>query len=543
VNDGELVGRHAAGDGGLAAHDEHVTAGTGVYRSDVESDSLTEYRHVHIGQSAPTAGPKLALPEIVTLAVGAVVVLLVVDRPYGYHRDELYFRMIARRPAWGYFDQPPLTPMLARASTLFGDSLWALRMPAALCVGLFMVLAALVAHELGGRRGAQLLAGAGAGLAPYTLAAGTALITNVVDLPLWTSAVLFIVRALRREDGRWWLAAGAMVGLATYNKYLIVLLVIGLLVGLLAVGPRAVLADRRLWLAIVVVLVLATPNLLYQATHGWPQLTMARVLSVDHGRSARIMFVPLQFLLIGPPLAPVWITGWVSLARQSRLRALAVAYPVAVLLAIFAGGRGDYVFSLLVLLYIAGCVAITTWLSQARWRRVLMVVVLSLNVAVAVVEALSVVPVTVVGRTSIPSLNAVARDSIGWPRFVDQVSAVYHGLARADQAKAVLVMSNYGEAGALDLYGPRLGLPSVYSGHNELYKWGPPPNWATVAVVVGLSPDLERAAFTSCETAGRVDNGVGVNNAEQGRPIQVCRQPRAPWPELWPRFAHSRPYG
>jgi hypothetical protein len=138
----------------------------------------------------------------------------------------------------------------------------------------------------------------------------------------------------------------------------------------------------------------------------------------------------------------------------------------------------------------------------------------------------------------IAALNPADRDSIGWPAYVGQVAQAYQALPAADRAVAVLVAGNYGEAGALDRFGGRYGLPTVYSGHNELYRFGPPPDSARVVVVVGLRRVAASGWFAGCTTVGRLDNGVGVDNEEQGRPIMVCREPREPWHLLWPRFQH-----
>lgn len=473
-----------------------------------------------------------------------LVALLAFDTRYGFHRDELYFRMLGRDLSWGYFDQPPLAPLLAKISIgLFGDGQWAIRLPGALCLAAAVMLMALIARELGGGSGAQLLAMVGLAVAPYPLAAGNALITNVIDLPLWLGTILFALRAVGRADGRWWVGAGAMAGLATYNKYLIVFLVAGLAAGLLAAGPRQVFADRRLWAGAALAMLLAAPNLGYQATHGWPQLEMTGALSADFGMINRAMFVPLQFLLIGPMGAVVVIVGWIRLVRTPRLRAFAIAYPAAGLLVLAGGGRADYVFGLVLLGFAAGAVGTARWLSGRRARLGLVLTVATISAVVGVLGSLSPLPLDVVRRTPLPVINAVLRDSVGWPAYVRQIADAYNGLPAADRARATVVVSNFGEAGALDRYGRELGLPTAYSGHNELYEWGPPPAGQDIAVTVGLRAEVLRTAFQRCDQVGRLDSGTGIKNKEQDRAILVCRGLRAPWKALWPGFRHAHTYG
>lgn len=491
----------------------------------------------------PPPRPPFAGREVITVAASLVALLLALDFRHGYLRDELYFRLLRDHLNWGYFDQPPLVPLVAWMSTsVFGDTLWALRMPAALALGLFTVLIGLLARELGGGRGAQVLASTGAGTAPWPLGNGDMLVTNAFDLPVWIAAILFVVRALRR-DGRWWLVAGLTGALATYNKHLIVLLAGSLLIGLVAVGPRRVLANRWMWLGVAIAAVVAAPNLIYQIAEGFPQLTMAGALADDRGPGFRALFVPMQFIMIGPFLAALCVPGWMRLFRDGRLRALAAAYPVCAVVVFVSGGRPDYFVGLLILLFVSGCVAVESRLARARWRRVLTGAV-ALNALFALTVAVPALPLNVLVNTPIPDFNAKIRDSVGWPRFAEQVARVYHGLTPRDRARAVLLVGNYGEAGALHRYGPRLGLPAAYSGHNELHRLGPPPEGATVAVLVGMSGVPKSEIFGHCAPSGqRVDNGVGMKNAEQGREIFVCRDLKAPWSRLWPRLRHSHHYG
>jgi 4-amino-4-deoxy-L-arabinose transferase-like glycosyltransferase len=473
------------------------------------------------------------IAAVVTVAVVAIVLLR--DCRYGYFVDELYFRVLGAHPAWGYVDQPPLTPLIAGASTsLFGDTLWALRMPAALVYGVLLALVWLVARELGGRPGTRLLAVIGAGLGPFTLSSATVLFTNAFDIPLWMATSLFVIRALRRGDGRWWLAAGATVGLTTYNKYLIVLLVFGVLAGLAAVGPRRVFRDRWLWLGMAVAVAVASPNLIYQAVTGFPQLTMAGALSGALGDQYRGEFAFQQLLLVGPTLAPIWIAGLVWLFRRPELRALPAAAVACAAVVLITGGRPDYAFPLTLLLFVAGCVAIQQWLTRSRGRRALVAVAIGGNAAVAIVSCLAIVPLSVVGSSPLPGMDLIVRESIGWPQLAAQVQAV-----QRDRPGSIVIAGNYGETGALARY----DVPDVYGAYGPMHAWATPPQGATTAVVIGVEDSVLGQAFTTCTVAARVDNGYGVVNPEQGKPIEVCTGPRANWSQLWPLFANITPYG
>ncbi len=204
------------------------------------------------------------------------------------------------------------------------------------------------------------------------------------------------------------------------------------------------------------------------------------------------------------------------------------------------GGQPYYPFALLLTLYAAGCVPVARWAAGHARRIAVLVAALAVSVAVSILASLPVLPVLPVRSVpaAITAVNSTDGDSIGWPAYVAQVARAYQALPAADRAVAVLVTGNYGEAGALARYGPGYGLPAVYSGHNELYRFGPPPDSARVAVVVSMRDIGTSGWFAECATVGRLDNGVGVDNEEQGDPICVCRNPRRPWHELWPSFQH-----
>ncbi|MFG3438216.1 glycosyltransferase family 39 protein [Nonomuraea sp. NPDC047897] len=475
--------------------------------------------------------PPLAWRPVAAVSGALVALLLLVSGGYGHHRDELYFRALSEHPAWGYVDQPPLTPLLAGLSrAVFGDTLPGLRVLPALAAGLLVVLVALVARELGGRGTAQALAAFGTAGGVYTLIAGHTMLTVSFDLPCWLAAILFTVRALRGRP-RWWLAVGVVAGLATYNKLLIVLLFAGLAAGLLAVGPRRVLASPWLWAGALVAAVLAAPNLVYQVTNGWPQLAMAEALRADEGDEMRVLFAPMQLLLFGPVVAVIGAFGWWRLWRDRRVRAAAVAYPVAAVVTLVTGGRFDYTGGLILLLFAAGCVGVE---AAGAGRPRSAAVSLTLNAAGGALLALPLVPVTVLGSTPIPAINEVARESVGWPRFTAAVRGVLDTLPPEERARAIVLTGSYGEHGEL----VRAGVPRVYSGHNQLHAYGPPPETGTVAVTVNIGRRGMDFQYAACEERATIDNGVGVENELQGMTVHLCRGLKQPWSAAWPRYRH-----
>ncbi|WP_035737315.1 glycosyltransferase family 39 protein [Glycomyces arizonensis] len=484
-----------------------------------------------------------ALPRVARLPLAVAVVVLTAAyaataSQYDYHRDELYFRMLD--PAWGYVDQPPLTPLLAHASiAVFGDTLWALRIPAMLCMVGILWLAVLITREFGGGRRAQAVCAGGLAFAGVLLFAGHVLATVSVDVLVWTAVLLFVVRALHRGEPRWWLAAGAVTGVGLYNKHLVVLLLISLAVAILAVGPRSVLRSGWLWAGVGLALVIGSPNLIYQALNDWPQLEMASAIAETEA-SAKVEVLLFQPLLL-TLMTPIWIAGIVALLRRPQwraARALAVAYPVLLVIVLVAGGQMYYPMGLVVALFAIGCVPTAEWMRRARWRNWTVIAAVAVNSAVSAVIALPLLPVGELGETPLPDINSSLPDQIGWQTYVEQIGEVYRSLPEAEAASAVVLTSNYGEAGAVDRYGDEWGLPEVYSGQNHLRHYGPPEESATVVITVGIPLQRIEGLFESCEAAATLDNGVGVDNEEQGRTVGVCRGPLESWNDLWPHFLH-----
>ncbi len=318
------------------------------------------------------------------------------------------------------------------------------------------------------------------------------------------------------------------------------LLLVGLAVGLLISGPRGELASPWLWAGVGVALVVASPNLVYQIVNHWPEFTMAKAISRNKGGDDRTLFVPFQLVLLGAATVPIWIAGFIRLFRDPAwrpVRAIAWAYPAVCVIVLVTGGQMYYTFGLMAFGYAAGCVVVARWARGHRGRWGWVAAALAVNVSVSSVISLPIIPLGSLPGW-IPAANQSAADSIGWPTYVRQIADVYRSLPAEDRADAVLFAGNYGETGALDRYGAQSGLPSVYSGQNELHRFGPPPDSATVVVEVNEGRAVLAPYFDSCERAGRLDNGVDVDNEEQDAAITVCRGRHGSWRDFWPELQH-----
>jgi hypothetical protein len=213
---------------------------------------------------------------------------------------------------------------------------------------------------------------------------------------------------------------------------------------------------------------------------------------------------------------------------------------VLVVLVFVMGSQAYYEFGLLAALFAIGCVPTVDWLRRGAGGRVALVAALGgLNALVSAVVSLPLVPVSVLGSTPIPAMNQTTADTVGWPAYVAEVAAAYRRLSPATRGHAVIVATNYGEAGAIDRYGPRLNLPASFSAQNQLYLQARPPASATVTIFVGAELVRAQRLFRSCRVLGHLDNGVDVDTEEQGQPIAVCRAPLGGWRRVWPLLRHE----
>ena len=474
---------------------------------------------------------------VFTIAAAELFVLVAFGNGYGYHRDELYFRVAARHPAFGYPDQPPLTPLLGRLSeSLFGESPRGLRVVSALAMALTVVIVALIARELGGGRSAQTLAAVAAAVSGLVPALGHIVSTATFDFLAWLVVLLLVTRILGGGDRRQWLAVGAVVGVSLQNKQLVLLLCAALAVGIGAARRWDVLRTPWLPLGVVIAVAFSLPNLVWQAGHGWPQLELAEDIASESPGENRLLLVPFQFLAAGLPLAPLLVVGLVRLLTHGDtrpFRALAYGYLALLALCLLTAAKPYYASPYSVALLAPGAIAAVGWAAGRGRRTALLVAGCVASAALSLVLTQPVVPVGDLHASPAVAVNEDMIETVGWPELADAVDRVADRLPPAERRRAVVFTDNYGEAGALARYGPDRGLPPVYSGHNGFGDWGPPPDGAAPVIVVGR---FQLESFDGCRRVVAFDNGVDLDNEEQGVPISVCAGPRRPWSEVWPEL-------
>jgi 4-amino-4-deoxy-L-arabinose transferase-like glycosyltransferase len=475
-------------------------------------------------------------PVAWTIAATVVLAHLLVANRYDFFRDELYFIICGRRPAFGYVDQPPLIPLLAAATQTFGESLFLIRLVPALASGGTVLITCALARLAGAGSYGTALAAAGAGFAPMYLGYGTTLGTSTFEPLAWTLIAYLVARALRGE-ARAWIWAGLAAGVELEIKYALPMYLLPLLAGLLLAGHARALARREVLLAAVLTVLLAAPSLLWQATHGLPFVEMVRATGDKNTRLAPGEFILNQVMVMNPLFAPVWFAGVIAPFAHARLRQwrfLSVTFLLTFVLMMAMHAKDYYLSPAYAGMFALGAVAIEGWLTSRAVRAALIAAPLAIS-AIAAPSAMPILDPPVLATylrrirlTSPPTENkeqsAIPQefaDMLGWRTFVQQMAQAWRALPPEDRARAAIMTSNYGEAAALDYYGAREGLPQAISGHNQYWMWGPRGHDGSVILRANESGIL-RKRCASLTVVGRFGAPL-VMPYEDGAPILLCR--------------------
>jgi hypothetical protein len=483
--------------------------------------------------------------------IGAAFALLhiLTNGQYGFHRDELQTLDDARHLDWGFVVYPPITPLIGRLElSLFGTSLIGLRFFSAIAVGVVALLTGLITKELGGSRHIQALAAVSAGIAPISLAQGAVFQYVSFDYLWGVAATYFLVRLLSSANPCWWLAVGAVLGLGMETRYTIGVLALGIAVATVLTPARRFLRSPWLWSGVALSLLIFLPNLIWQARHHFISLDFLSYLHArDLGKGRYEGFYREQLLIcVSLVTAPLTVLGlWFYLIRAEGRRCRLLGWTFVVSFAIFAlvKSRSYYSAPLYPMLLASGSVMMGSLLHNRRpiWSRLAYGVQWTAIVANGVVAAALILPVAPVGSTVWRITSRMSdqyREEIGWQELAEAVAGVYRSLPPAEREQTGILTGNYGEGGALNLYGPGLGLPHAMSLTNSFWYRGYDPRQPRTVILAGFGLEEGKKLFESCVVAAKNGNPLGVENEEShDHPdILLCRNLRMPWPMYWERF-------
>lgn len=486
------------------------------------------------------------LAVLILIAALGLVLHIATNSQYGFHRDELQTLDDARHLDWGFVPYPPITPLIGRFElVLFGTSLIGFRVFSAVAVSIIMVLTGLMARELGGKRHIQLLAAVAAGISPVSLSQGAVFQYVSFDY-LWGVTVTYLlVRLLKSEDPRWWVAIGGVIGLGMETRYTMGVLALGIAAAVLLTPARRFLCSGWLWAGVGVSILVFLPNLIWQMQHHFISLDFLSYLRARDLRQGRYngFFSEQLLACVNLVTAPLTLLGlWFYLFRPEARRYRFLGWTVVFAFVLFAVARSRsyYTAPLYPVLIAGGSVLLGNLLANLRpaVSRLIYGVQWTAIVAGGVVFVLLVMPVAPIGSRiwEITSkLHDQFREEIGWPDLARSVADVYQTLSPQERERSGILTGNYGEAGALNLYGPALGLPHAMSLTNSFWYRGYDPRLPETVIVAGFRLENARGLFESCAVAAKNTNPYGVENEEsRDHPdILLCRNLRMPWPVYW----------
>jgi 4-amino-4-deoxy-L-arabinose transferase-like glycosyltransferase len=507
-----------------------------------------------LNRSRKLLGPGLAVVGLI--AAAKLLLHLATASRYGYFGDELYFMACGEHLDWGYVDQPPLIALVAWiVRHTLGTSLLAMRLPSALAGVALVLLTALLARELGGGRFATALAALCGALGGVYVAFHYLFTMNAFEPLFWTACAWVVAKLARTGEQRLWLLFGAIAGLGLQNKYSMAVFAFGLVAGVAASPLRRSFARRWLWIGGALALLIFLPNVIWNLRHGWPFFELMRNIRAS-GRDVvlgPVDYVLHQVLNMGPATLPIWLggLGWLLFAPRARIfRPLGWAFVVALTTFVVTKGKDYYLAPAFATLFAAGAVAFEGWTEAGR-RRLLRPILVALPLLTIPILPL-LLPVLPpdgliayqqrLGFTPPPTEKSHARAALphhfawqfGWEEMVAAVSHAYWSLPPEERERVAIVGNNYGESGAVDLLGPKYGLPVKARGtHQSYWLWGPGEPGKDVVIVLGDRPE------SLSRWCGRVDVAAELSHpwtaAWENKPVLVCREPKQSLQEIWPQ--------
>jgi 4-amino-4-deoxy-L-arabinose transferase-like glycosyltransferase len=519
------------------------------------------------GSSSIIAAPHWRVPEPIKAAfsrqpvVWVVALLVAVVHAatagrYDAQRNGLYFLVCGWHPDFGYVDQPPLVPLIAAATQVFGISVWMLRLPATIAAVGLVFLCAAFARLLGGGSRAAVFAAVAAGIAPGLAGLGSHLTTSTFEPIAWTAAAYLLTRAMSRETRFDLVWVGALAGLAMEAKWGIAVWLVGLGIGVAVTPARRMLLWWQLWLGLAIAAVLFAPNLIWQWWHGWPffEVILPHLDSQKNYTGPFWQFEWRQAWSMNIALAPLWLAGAVGPFIDRRLagaRFLAIGFVLTTVFYFLQRGTNYYLFPVYPTMFVVGavlCERLNVWVTRGWIAVALGVSALFAPIVLPILqpsqlqrymEAAGIRPEPIEAAGVGAPLTQSLSDEFGWRELEKQVAAVFHGLSPQDQARAAILASNYGQAAALDVYGGADRLPPVLSGQNQYWLWGPRGYDGSLIIHVGGNVERWRPICGSIETVGMTGNPYAMPY-ENGRPIFICRDLKPPLNRLWDRLKRYR---
>lgn len=493
------------------------------------------------------------------IALAKLILHLATATRYGFFRDEMYFLACGERLDWGYVDMPPLIGAIAWfVHNVLGTSLFAVRLLPALAGAAVVLLAGAIARELGAGRFGMVLA------AFSTLFAGIYLVMhhlftmNAFDPLIWMSCAWVLARIVRTGNQKLWLLFGVFAGLGVNNKYAMGVFLASLVLGVLLTRQRQALAHRWIWIGGAIAVAMFLPNIIWNIRHGWPFFELIHNVRVKglNTEVGPVKFLIEQIFIMNPFTFPVWFGGllYVFFSREGKRYApLGWGFAGTIAFFLLAKGKNYYPTPVYPMMFAAGAVAIERYAitPATRWiKPALMVLILAFTAVLLpmMVPVLSIesylkyqqkLPIPLPKTEKSHELSPLPQyyaDSFGWEEMVAAVAKAYNSLPAEERAKAAIFANNFGEGGAVDLFGPKYGLPKAIGNQQNYFLWGPRGYTGEVIIVLGDRYEVLKDKCREVQVAAELHHPYA--EPWENKPVLVCKGLKWDLREIWPKMKH-----
>ncbi|MGI9101383.1 MAG: ArnT family glycosyltransferase [Terriglobales bacterium] len=498
--------------------------------------------------------PALSLGVLAGFTAAKLALHLSLSGRYGYFRDELYYLDTARHLAFGYVDMAPLAPLYARLALLLGGSLHVLRAIPAFAGAGVMALTIVLTRLLGGDRFAQALAALCLLVAPGFLIMDSLMTMNAFEPLFWMGAIAVLIRILQTGNSRLWVWFGVLCGLGLENKHSTAFFGFAVVVGLLLTEHRREFLKPWIWIGGAIALLIFLPNLIWQIQHHFPTLQDLENVRRE-GKNVVLppgKFIAQQVLTMQPIIFPVWLIGALSLLRRRWSRVLGWAFLAFFVTMMAMHAKDYYLFPIYPLVLAAGAAAIGRWLQarQIAWPKPAILAVIAAVGAVLFPVCLPLLsPPRYLAYLQTIHLKLQKAethmesvwpqpfaDQFGWEDMVREVAAIYNSLPPEQRARTGILAGNYGEAGAIDFFGPKYGLPKAICGHQNHYYWGPPKIDPETVISIQYGPRWMGRHYREVRAAGTHQNPWGMG--EENLTFYLGTGPNFKFADIWDDLKH-----
>jgi hypothetical protein len=473
----------------------------------------------------------------------AIVIHLLTNSQYGFHRDELYYLACANHLDFGYVDHPPLIAWLgAFISLVLGKSLFAVRLLPAIAAGAIVLLTGLTVRQMGGCKFAQTLGCLAVIIAPLYLSMGTMFTTNVFDQLIWALAVYLLALFFKNESPRLLLLLGLILGIGMLIKHTMIIFAIGIIIALLMTSYRRLFAEKYLWLSIFMALLIFLPNLIWQINHDWPTLEFIREAAINRMEQASpLNFFSQQLLSLNPINLILLLTGLYFYLVNSEGKPFRIFGLLFVLLFTFFAlqrSKDYYLAPAYPMVWVGGAVMLERLANRFKPKLFKLISIILMAIAGIIVAPFSL-PILPPGALEKlagfihADYPPVFNDMLGWENMVASTASAYNLLSEEERASCAILANNYGEAAALDHYGGRFGLPKAICAHNSYWIWGPRNYTGELILSVGLNPEDLSQGFGDVRKLGEIKFAVATWY-ESNLQILLWSKPKLPLKKMWP---------